>query len=155
MASKIIMVIALASIALVACGSDEGTTTGEDEGGVRTVEIAALDELRFDPETIEVSVGETVRFVVTNEGAAPHDFLIGDEHSQEKHEEEMQAGMTHEDEAAGEEGEHAEGFPEAFLLEPGETKEVEVTFDEAGSFLYGCHQPGHYDAGMVGTITVS
>ncbi len=155
MARKTIIAIALASLSLVACGSGEEAATEDREDGVRTVEIAALDELRFEPSTIEVGVGETVRFVVTNDGAAPHDFLIGDEHAQEQHEEEMQAGMTHGDEMEGEEGEHAEGFPEAFLLEPGDTKDVEVTFDQTGSFLFGCHQPGHYAAGMVGTITVS
>jgi uncharacterized cupredoxin-like copper-binding protein len=30
-----------------------------------------------------------------------------------------------------------------------------VTFDEPGNVLFACHQPGHYDGGMVGTITMS
>lgn len=155
MSRKIIVVgaFALLTLTLAACGGDEEPDVGE--GGVRTVEITALDALQFDPSSIEVGVGDTVRFVVTNDGAIPHDFLIGDEASQNEHEEEMQAGMGHEEEMDGEMGgEHEGAFPEAFLLDPGETKEVEVTFDEAGEFLYGCHQPGHYGAGMVGTITV-
>jgi len=44
--------------------------------------------------------------------------------------------------------------PNAFVLDPGQTKETTWTFTAAGELLYGCHQPGHYGAGMVGTITV-
>lgn len=29
-----------------------------------------------------------------------------------------------------------------------------MEFGEAGTFSYACHVPGHYEAGMVGTITV-
>jgi uncharacterized cupredoxin-like copper-binding protein len=42
----------------------------------------------------------------------------------------------------------------AITLQPGETKTLEYTFEEAGELLAGCHEPGHYDAGMVATITV-
>jgi uncharacterized cupredoxin-like copper-binding protein len=37
----------------------------------------------------------------------------------------------------------------------GETKEFTRTFDKAGTLIYGCHQPGHYADGMMGTVTVS
>jgi uncharacterized cupredoxin-like copper-binding protein len=43
----------------------------------------------------------------------------------------------------------------AFVLEPGETKEMTWHFTQSGEVLFGCHQPGHYAAGMKGTITVS
>lgn len=39
--------------------------------------------------------------------------------------------------------------------QPGETQEVTVTFDRAGTILYGCHVPGHYAAGMVGTLDLT
>jgi uncharacterized cupredoxin-like copper-binding protein len=29
-----------------------------------------------------------------------------------------------------------------------------VTFTQAGTFMYGCLVPGHWDAGMKGTIVV-
>jgi uncharacterized cupredoxin-like copper-binding protein len=59
--------------------------------------------------------------------------------------------------AAGEGMAHARPEAEALVvveLAPGEMKEVTVTFDEAGEMLYGCHEPGHYDGGVVGTISV-
>lgn len=109
----------------------------------RVIEITGNDDFSWDPASIEIAVGETVTFRVTNVGAIPHDFTLGDEHMQDEHEEEMQSGMAH----MGDE-------PNAFVLEPGETKEMTWTFTEAGEVLYGCHQTGHYAAGMVGTITV-
>ena len=41
-------------------------------------------------------------------------------------------------------------------VEPGQTETFEYTFGDAGSdLLAGCHEPGHYDAGMVATIVVT
>lgn len=116
-------------------------------GGPRTIEIAALDELAFDPAEVAVDPGETVRFVVTNEGEAVHEFVLGVEHVQMAHEEASEMGEEHG-------GMEVEDQLAALELPPGETREVEVTFEEAGEILYGCHEPGHYAGGMVGTVTV-
>jgi uncharacterized cupredoxin-like copper-binding protein len=43
----------------------------------------------------------------------------------------------------------------AAVVEPGETGELTYTFDEVGEVEFGCHQPGHLDAGMVFTVHVS
>lgn len=111
----------------------------------RIIEITALDAFAFEPSEITVAVGETVTFRVTNTGAIPHDFTLGDEGVQDEHEAEM-AEMGDEMEMHDE--------PNLFSLEPGETKEMTWTFAEAGEILMGCHQPGHYSAGMVGAITI-
>jgi uncharacterized cupredoxin-like copper-binding protein len=120
---------------LVACG-----------GGGQNIEIEALDELAWDPPSVTVQAGETVTFVVTNDGQAQHEFVLGPDHVQEAHEEAAAGGMEH-----GEAGEEALAVLE---LAPGDTKEATVTFEEPGKVLYGCHEPGHYDGGMVGTVTV-
>ena len=44
---------------------------------------------------------------------------------------------------------------ESVLVAPGESAEITYTFDETGDVLLGCHQAGHYDGGMVATITVT
>lgn len=103
----------------------------------------ALDTMRFDPDTVSISQGDTVLFVVTNRGELPHEFTIADEAEQERHAEEM-----------SEPGTTAHDHPFSGWLEAGETKEVAWQFRTAGSFLYGCHVLGHYEAGMAGTITV-
>jgi uncharacterized cupredoxin-like copper-binding protein len=120
---------------LVACG-----------GGGERIEIEALDELAWAPPSVTVQAGETVTFVVTNDGEAQHEFVLGPEHVQQAHEDAAAGGMEH-----GEAGEEAMAVLE---LAPGETGEATVTFDEPGEILYGCHEPGHYDGGMVGTVTV-
>jgi Cu+-exporting ATPase len=111
----------------------------------RTIEVDANDQFRFDPGDLEVREGESVAFVVTNSGVLPHEFVIGDEEVQAKHEAEMSEGEKTEEE-------HAE--PYAIDIEPGQTATLVYTFDEAGTTLIGCHVPGHYDAGMRGTIRV-
>lgn len=112
----------------------------------RVVDISMLDELRFDPATIEVAVGEAVTFRVTNDGQLAHDFTLGDEETQADHEAEMaeggMSGMGHDE-------------PNVLSLEAGESGELTWRFTAPASILYGCHEAGHYDAGMVGTLTIS
>src|SRR5688572_16100230 len=59
---------------------------------VRTIDVTMTDDLRYDPAAISVTAGETVRFVVHNEGAAVHEFLIGTEEEQASFEAEMSDG---------------------------------------------------------------
>lgn len=112
----------------------------------RVIEISMLDELRFEPATVEVAVGETVTFRVTNAGQLPHDFTLGDEETQDQHDAEMaEGGMS----GTG----HDE--PNVLNLEAGQSGELTWRFSTPASILYGCHVPGHYDAGMVGTLTIA
>lgn len=117
------------------------------EDADRTVEVIATDDLRFNPDSVTVTEGETIHFRIVNEGQLPHDFTLGDEAAQQEHEEEMKemaemGGMEMHDE------------PNAVALAAGETKELAWTFTQGGTVLFGCHQPGHYDAGMKGEVTV-
>jgi uncharacterized cupredoxin-like copper-binding protein len=109
----------------------------------RTIEIEARDSLEFEPDAIEVGSGEVVTFVVTNAGENDHEFVLGDADFQAMHEETMGSG----------EMEH--GGAMAIELEPGEMDELTWRFSGTGEVLFGCHEPGHYDGGMVGTIDVS
>lgn len=129
----------LVAISMVACAAPASDPTAS----VREVAVTMTDELRFEPDAITVGAGETVRFVVHNAGAADHEFLIGDEAAQASFAAEMAHG--HEDAHVGGAG---------IALGPGETGEFTYTFDEPGELLIGCHEPGHYDGGMVGVITV-
>jgi uncharacterized cupredoxin-like copper-binding protein len=112
----------------------------------RVIEVDANDDFSFGPTQIVVSAGETITFVVTNTGNLPHDFTLGDQETQDEHEAEMAEMM------AG--GEMAHSDHNAVVVDPGETQELTWHFSEAGTFIIGCHQPGHYAAGMVGAISV-
>jgi len=131
-------------------GDHESFTFGEpaDEADAdRTVEVEALDTLAYEPSSIDVEAGETITFVVTNSGAAVHEFVIGDADLQEEHEAEMQE-MTGSGMQMGDE-------PNALVLAAGETKRITWHFTQAGALEFACHQPGHYAGGMKGSFAVS
>jgi len=111
----------------------------------RTIRIRALDTMRYDEQKLTVRAGETVRFVVTDAGKIRHEFVIGDAAEQHEHEKEMRgmpAGMVMPDEANG------------ISLAPGETKSIVWHFAGPGTVEFACHEPGHFEAGMVGRILV-
>jgi uncharacterized cupredoxin-like copper-binding protein len=166
-------VVAGAALALIAaaCGGDDtdneaglGPDAGEPrDAGPRTVEVAMTDN-EFSPSQIEVAPDETVRLVFDNEGAVTHDAVVGDEAAQREHEEEMRApdAGSHGGEATGDmshgteaDGDEAGGDEAAITVEPGETGELEHTFAADEEVLIGCHEPGHYEAGMTIDVTVS
>ncbi len=125
-------------LALTAC-------SGAASDAVRTVEVTMTDDLRYDPAEMSVSAGETVRFVVRNAGANVHEFLIGTPQEQAVFAEEM---------ADGHGGGHAAGA--GVSVEPGATAEFTYSFTaDDRDLLVGCHQPGHYEGGMVAPLTVT
>ncbi|MDQ3951689.1 MAG: plastocyanin/azurin family copper-binding protein [Actinomycetota bacterium] len=115
---------------------------GKASAATRTVEVATTDPYRFEPAALQVESGETVTFVVTNEGEEDHEFVLGDVAYQEEHGEAMASGAM-----------HHEG--NAVTVAPGDTEELTWTFPSVGDVLYACHVGGHYDSGMVGVITIS
>lgn len=131
-------------------GHSEGFAFGdpmEAADASRVIEIKALDDFTFDPASVEIEAGETVTFRVENVGLVDHDFTLGDSETQDEHEAEM-VEMA----ASGNMAMHDEA--NAFGLTSGEMKEMTWHFTQAGEILFGCHTPGHYAAGMVGSITI-
>jgi uncharacterized cupredoxin-like copper-binding protein len=135
--------LALAAL-MAACSAAEPQGNGPGSDAPRTIEVRMTDEFRFEPDHFSIRAGETVRFRLVNEGALVHEFLIGDEQAQADFAEEMAGGGMHHETDAG------------LSVDPGQTAEFEYTFGEARrDLLAGCHEPGHFEAGMVATITVS
>ncbi len=146
--------LALTALTLIAagCGGGSDSTITPDSDGV--VEIAMRDT-RYEPDRIQVAVGDTVTFRFENEGAIAHEAFIGDEAAQEAHEAEMSAStMTTEHGAAMDpQADSADpGIP--LRLEPGATGTLDYTFRESGTILIGCHEPGHWAAGMRAEIRI-
>lgn len=135
---------------LAGCGGSSSKATTAQPGDAakvdRTVEIKSTDELKFDPATVSVKRGETVAFQVTNPTKVDHEFVVGDAKFQDDHEKEMRAmpaGMVMNDE------------PMSIDLPAGQTKTINLTFPTAGTLVYGCHEPGHFPAGMKGEIKIA
>lgn len=117
---------------------------GDVKSANRTVEVSMGDDMRFSPGRLSVKQGETIRFVVRNSGALLHEFVIGTPAENAKHAELMLKfpGMEHDE-------------PYMAHVNPGQTGEIVWTFNRAGTFEFGCLIAGHFQAGMVGTITVA
>ena len=134
---------------------------GDAAAADRTVEIVLHDNY-FEPETIDVAAGETIRFVVRNEGDFVHEFNIGTAAMHEAHREEMMMMVEHGvlkadsidweaaktmQESMGH-GMHDE--PNSVLLEPGDSAEIVWSFPHEGPLEFACNVPGHYASGMMG-----
>lgn len=118
--------------------------TGDPKAVTRTISLSMSDEMRFTPNAVSVKVGETVRFIVKNQGEVLHEMVIGSAEDLKKHAKMMEEFP---------EMEHDEPF--MAHVEPGTDGEIVWTFSKAGSFEFGCLIPGHFDAGMKGTIVVN
>jgi uncharacterized cupredoxin-like copper-binding protein len=110
----------------------------------RSVQVDMSDAMRFEPANITVKQGETVRFVVKNSGKLKHEFVLGTEKALQEHYEVMKKFP---------EMEHAD--PNMVTLAPGQSGEVLWRFTRSGTVGFACLQPGHYDAGMKGAVTVA
>jgi uncharacterized cupredoxin-like copper-binding protein len=126
------------ALAVGAVALQAGATGPGGGDGIRRVEIV-MRYSRFDPGRIQVHPGETVRFVLRNEDPIDHEFIVGDAGVQLAHERGTEA--------------HHPPRPGEISVPAGTTWVTTVTFPERSEqILFGCHLPGHYRYGMVGTI---
>ena len=123
---------AAALVAVALLGGSSGSTE-------RTVEIT-IHHSRFLPANLEVAPGTTVTFILRNTDPIDHEFILGDENVQVRHE-------------AGTEAHHGAKPGETSVPAGGEASTT-YTFSEPGTLLIGCHLPGHYDYGMRGSVRV-
>lgn len=109
----------------------------------RTIALDMTDAMRFKPDRIEVREGDTVRLQVSNRGRLLHEIVLGTQQTLAAHAGLMKKypGMEHD---------------EAHMahVSSGRQGEIVWTFNRAGEFAYACLIPGHFEAGMVGTIVV-
>ena len=114
---------------------------GDAKSVNRTVTVRMSDTMRFSPDSLNVKRGETIRFVVKNEGKLLHEMVLGSEKSLEEHAALMRKFP---------EMEHDE--PYMVHVEPGKTGEMVWTFDKSGEIGFACLIPGHFEAGMTGKV---
>lgn len=117
---------------------------GEAKAARRTVEISMSDAMRFTPDHIKVRRGETVKFVFRNQGRQLHEFVLGTRQALQEH-----AALM----VKFPKMEHDELY--MVHVAPGKTGRLVWTFNRPGEFDFACLIPGHYQAGMVGKISVA
>lgn len=114
-------------------------------GGVQIVTVSAT-EFKFTPSEIQIHSGMT-KFVMVNDGVGEHELVVYDASKKE---------IVDKAELAEDE----ETIQKNILFEidhtpAGQTAESDVMDLKAGSYIVGCHIPGHYEAGMKGTLTIN
>ena len=106
-------------------GEGGGEAAGGGEGGASNEPVFVAIDIAYESAPSELPVGD-VDLTLENNGQIEHNVVL---------------------EERGDE----------LILEAqgGETDEATVTFDETGELTYYCSVPGHREAGMEGTLTVS
>jgi len=119
----------------------------------RTIKVDMSDTMRYFPEQIRVRRGDTVRFNVHNSGQLPHEMVLGTMDELKKHAVAMR--RQHEGDAT-KDHHHVRSHGHSYMayVEPGDTRPIVWHFTKAGEFYYACLIPGHFEAGMIGTIVV-
>lgn len=116
---------------------------GDPKKVSRTIRIDMADTMRFTPAAITIKRGQTVKLIAMNKGRLLHEMVLGTPEELKTHAEMMKRfpDMEHE---------------EAHIthVKPGKTGAIIWQFTKAGEFQFACLVPGHFEAGMVGTVIV-
>ena len=171
-ASAVILVSAVSLTSSIASASGGHGMMGEigqpgDPSKVtRTIRIEMFDNY-YEPEDISIKEGETVKFIVKNNGEFVHEFNIATGAMHADHQSEMMMMMEHGvllsdridwDAAKAMQESMGYGMHEdanSVLLEPGQEAEIVWQFPDHADLEFACNVPGHYDAGMMGHIKMS
>lgn len=109
----------------------------------RTITIRMSDDMRFAPSHLDVKLGQTLRLRAENKGKVMHEIVIGTPQELQEHAEMMRKhpNMEHDE-------------PYMAHVSPGKSGDIVWTFNREGDFEFACLLPGHFEAGMRGTIRV-
>lgn len=109
----------------------------------RVVRVEMSDQMRFTPAQITVKQGEIVRFEPVNNGQVMHEMVLGTLDDLKKHAELMKKnpGMPHD-------------APHMAHVAPGKSGTIGWQFTKPDEFFYACLVAGHFEAGMIGKVTV-
>jgi len=136
----------LVLLPLVAAAHEEASfgRAADPRKAKRTVRVDMTDAMRFAPAAIRVKRGEVIRFVPTNRGQVMHEMVLGRLDDLKQHAELMRQHphMEHDE-------------PHMAHVAPGKSGEIGWQFTRAGEFYYACLIPGHFEAGMIGKVTVA
>ena len=116
---------------------------GDTKSVKQEITLTMNDDMRFAPSAFTVRHGETVRFIVKNQGKQMHEMVIGTKKELDTHAALMVKfpNMEHDE-------------PYMAHVASGKSQNLIWTFNRAGDFEFACLIAGHYQAGMVGKITV-
>ena len=112
--------------------------------GVQVVTVDAK-EFKFTPSEIHITAGKA-KFILINSGIGVHEFVVYDASKKDI--------VDKAELAEDEETIMKNVLFEIDELDAGQFKESDTMILEKGSYVIGCHIPGHYEAGMNGTLII-
>lgn len=117
------------SLALSACGGGGAAST--------TMEVT-MSDFMFEPMDFTVAADQEITLTITNNGAVEHEFVImaAGQHATAPFSEDDEPNIYWEVE-----------------VEPGKTETITFTAPPAGEYEVVCGIAGHYEAGMIGSLT--
>ena len=139
---------------------------GKTSEVTQTIKVNMYDNY-YEPKTINVKKGETVKFIVENKGVLVHEFNIATIIMHKKHGPEMlemmkngiltpvkinkdkmkqMAKMNHK---------MAHSHSNSVLLESKQKAELIWKFTSNAELFGGCNVPGHLEAGMISKININ
>ena len=133
---------------------------------IRTIEIKMYDNY-FEPSTIIIKKGETIKFVISNNGELVHEFNIATKEMHIKHQPEMMKMVENQilladkidkkkmKELAKKDHSMAHSHSNSVLLEPNEIGEIIWKFSTTANLEAACNVPGHYQDGMISTVSLN
>ena len=86
-------------------------------------------EFKFEPSKLEIPAGREVTLRLENEGVVAHNLIVI-------------------------QGRKKEARPKIESIQKGDTAELSLRFEDAGTYDFHCDVPGHKQAGMRGVIRV-
>ena len=127
------VIIALAFL-LTACSGSGG-------GGASSTINVTMTDFKYEPTAFTIPAGQEITINATNNGAVVHEYVI------------MKYGLTIGDTFGPEDEENIYWEIE---VDPGQSKTETFTApSELGEYQIICGTQGHYEAGMVGKLTVA
>ncbi len=127
--------ILLFSMVLTACGGGGSSSSG---GGGATLN-ATMTDFKFDPSSWTVNAGQSVTVNLKNDGSSDHTWVVMKEP--------ISGSFTSADQS--------KIFYSSDKVPAGQSKSVTFTAPStAGNYQVICDIPGHFEAGMVGQLTV-
>jgi len=135
---RILAAVLTTTLAIAACGGNGGA-------GADTTHTVVLSDILFEPAEITVPAGAAIALDLQNEGVLEHQWVVLEAGTEVTSEDDLPDDaeiLAWESTYWGEE------------LLGGQNAGHTFTAPAAGSYQIVCSMPGHFTAGMVGTLTV-
>ena len=132
----------------------------------RVIKVKMYDNY-YEPSEFNIKKNQTIKFIVYNYGDLVHEFNIATKEMHIKHQPEMMKMVEHEilladridkekmKEMAKKDHSMAHSHSNSVLLEPNEIGEIIWKFSTKANLEVACNVPGHYQDGMIATVSLN